>query len=284
MAISMFAEEVSLKYLFIGFKADGKEKVLTKELDRPLFVDWSEITIDNGEVFAKGISLSRFKFILVGAIGSNTDIYSSVQESIKTFRIKSFFYGTPSELNNKVRQTTIMNLHRISQIKTVIAKAGKVTADSLIKSLKLPIVSKIIHGSQGKGVIKHDTKAELEAFLKKDPDTLFIFQEFIPNNGDYRVFFLRKELIYAIQRISKDKKEFRNNVSLGGTQDFIELESDAKKLALKACNAMDFDVTGVDLIQHKKTKKWYIMEINAAPQFDGPEFEMVAKALIAIIK
>lgn len=283
--ISMFAEEVSLKYLFIGFSAGGKEKALTKELDRPVFVGWPDIMINNGEVFAKGISLSRFKFVLIGVIGENTAMYSAVKRFIDTSTtIKSFSYGTPHEANNKVLQTTLMGIYDVSQINTVIAEAGQVKAASLIKSLKLPIISKIIDGSQGKGIVKHDTKASLEAFLKKEPEKLFIFQEFIPNDGDYRVFFLKNELVYAIKRVTKDDKEFRNNVSLGGKQEFVELEPAAKELANNARMAMNFDVTGVDLIQDKKSKKWYVMEINAAPQFEGPEFEMVIKALVKRIK
>jgi hypothetical protein len=282
--ISMFAEEVSLKYLFIAFSGEGKEKALADKLKGPFFVGWSDISIVNGEVFAKGISLSKFKFILVGTIGDNFQLYSCVKAFVDAHKIDHLCYGTPPQQNNKLLQTSMMRLLKVSQINTVISQAGKITAAKLIKTLKLPVISKIIDGSQGKGIIKHDTKESLEAFLKKDPDTLFIFQEFIPNDGDYRVFFLKNTLVYAIKRVTNDKKEFRNNVSLGGTQEFVELEKEAKFIADMARQSMGFDVTGVDLIQHEKTKKWYIIEINAAPQFTGPEFKMVVDELITLIK
>lgn len=281
---SMFMEEISLKYLFIGFSSDGKQEALSKKLDKPMFVNWSDLVLTNGAIVVKNIPLDKFKFVLIGTIGENGDMHSCVKAFLDKNKITYFSYGSPTYIENKLLQTTKMHLNGVSQINTVISNSKQISVTSLIKKLKLPVISKIVDGSQGKGIIKHDTKESLEKFLKKNPDTVYIFQEFIPNDGDYRAFYLGNKLIYAIKRVSKDSKEFRNNVSLGGTQEFTELESEAKKLGSDACRAMGFDVSGVDLIQDKKTKKWYIMEINAAPQFTGPEFDQVIDAFVSIIK
>ena len=90
--------------------------------------------------------------------------------------------------------------------------------------------------------------------------------------------------MYSIRRESSKDSEFRNNVSLGGTKTTIKLEPAAKKIADAANAAMKFDVTGVDIIQHKDTKKWYVMEINAAPQFSGELFEPVIDEFIKIVR
>jgi len=280
----MFLEEISLKYLFIGFAAEGKQAFLEKELDRPYFVSWNELVIEDGEVFAKNIPISKFKFIMAGAIHDNTDMYSCVIKYINKYKIGFLSYGTPHELENKLVQSVIMKMEGVSQIKTIIGHAGKVSCSELIKALNLPIVSKIVNGSQGKGIVKHDTKDSLSAFLNKNKDESFIFQEFIPNDGDFRTFYLKDKLIYSIKRITASKSEFRNNVSLGGSQEFIDLSKEAESLANKACKAMGFGITGVDLIQHSKTGKWYVMEINAAPQFVGPEFKQVMAELVSLIK
>lgn len=284
MPLSIFLEEISLQYLFIGFSADGKEQALKKELKGPVFVSWTELTLENGDVLAKGIPLNKFKFVLIGAIHDNTDMYACIKAYLKSHKIKSLSYGSPPEIENKLYQTTIMALNKIPQINTVIARADQVKASDLIKQLKLPIVSKIIDGSQGKGIEKHNKKEDLEKFLKKDPDKMFIFQEFVPNDGDYRIFYLKDRLVYAIKRTSQDKKEFRHNVSLGGKQEYTTLVPEAKKLADQVRKAMGFDVTGVDLIQNSNTKKWFVMEINAAPQFTGPEFKQVIDELVSLIK
>lgn len=281
---SIFLEEISLKYLFIGFSADGKEAALKKELDGPVFVSWSEITLENGDVLAKGIPLSKFKHVLIGAIHDNTNMYACIKAYLAKHKIKHLSYGSPPEIENKLYQTTAMNLGGIPQIETVIARCDQVKAGELIKKLKLPIVSKIVDGSQGKGIEKHDTKESLEKFLKKHDEDTMIFQAFVPNDGDYRVFFLKNKLIYTIKRQAQDKKEFRHNVSLGGKQEYSTLPAEAKALADKVCKTMGFDVTGVDLIQNSKTGKWFVMEINAAPQFTGPEFKKVIAELVTLIK
>jgi ribosomal protein S6--L-glutamate ligase len=75
--------------------------------------------------------------------------------------------------------------------------------------------------------------------------------------------------MYSIKRKSKDdKKEFRNNYSLGGTAERLEIPVKAMNIAKKASKAMGFDVSGVDLIKEKGTDNWYVLEVNSAPQFD----------------
>ena len=130
------------------------------------------------------------------------------------------------------------------------------------------MVSKITDGSQGKGVELQKTKMDLEKYLKKNKEETIIFQKFIENEGDYRLFFIGQDLLYTIKRKSKDdKKEFRNNYSLGGTVERIDLPKNATEIAKKASKVMGFDVSGVDLIKDKNSDNWYILEVNAAPQF-----------------
>jgi glutathione synthase/RimK-type ligase-like ATP-grasp enzyme len=78
--------------------------------------------------------------------------------------------------------------------------------------------------------------------------------------------------MYCIKRKSKDdKKEFRNNQSLGGSAERSEIPKKAMDLAKKASKSMGFDISGVDLIKEKGTDNWYVLEENSAPQFDWEE-------------
>ena len=43
------------------------------------------------------------------------------------------------------------------------------------------------------------------------------------------------------------------------------------------------DLPDVTRLQDKETGEWYVMEINAAPQFDGPEFDQVVDAIAKIL-
>jgi RimK family alpha-L-glutamate ligase len=266
-------ERRNIKVLFIGFSADGKQLEISKNLKN-----------ENGELFAQNEKVSSFKFVVIGAIGKNVVLNSCLEDCITVNKIGCLTYGAPIERYNKVLQTMKMKSLDVSQIKTIIGRCDSFSSTKLIRELKLPIVSKIIDGSQGKGIEKHETKADLEKFLKKKPEDLFIFQEFVPNDGDVRMFYVKNRIVYCITRKSQKESEFRNNVSLGGKQEFIDPTAEMKKLGDAAVKSMSFDVTGVDLIQDKNTKKWYVMEINAAPQFDGDEVEPVCSAILGWVK
>jgi ribosomal protein S6--L-glutamate ligase len=113
---------------------------------------------------------------------------------------------------------------------------------------------------------------DLEKYLKKNKEETIIFQKFIENEGDYRVFIIEQDIMYSIRRKSKDdKKEFRNNQSLGGTSERSEIPVKAMDIAKKASKVMGFDISGVDLIKEKGTDNWYVLEVNSAPQFDWEE-------------
>lgn len=284
---SFLNERVSAppKYLFICFSTDGKAEAIKKRLKDCLFVDWDKLSAVDGEIIVSGkFPLSTFSFIFIGAVGEHADMATCVMNFISTNKMPFISYGSTPESCNKILQSVLLKQNKLPQIKTVIAHAEEVTAASLVKQLKLPVVSKIIHGSQGKGIEKHDTKEHLEKFLSRHKGETFIFQEFIPNDGDFRVFFVKNKMLYAIKRKSAKKTEFRNNVSLGGTKEHVTLDAKGEKLAVEACKTMGFDMTGVDLIQNKDTGEYFIMEINAAPQFSGDNFEKVIDEIIRLIK
>jgi RimK family alpha-L-glutamate ligase len=229
--------------------------------------------------------LADAAYVFVGVVGLNSAFCSCVREYLTKYKVPALFYGTSHELNNKPLQTVLMHNAGVKQIKTIISKCSAVTVEHLVTELKLPLVSKVIDGSQGRGVDKHDDKATLTKLLKSKKNELYIFQEFIPNDGDIRAFYIGDELVYTIKRRTKDSsKEFRNNISLGGSHEKVKLDAVAIKLASKAQKALAFDMTGLDLIQHQETKDWYVMEVNSAPQFAGGEKDEILQKLVKLIK
>lgn len=277
-------------YLFIGSTYvgpdDNMKGYVSGRLKGSQFVEWDDLVIRDGVLEIDGRPLSDFGFVFVGMVGDRGPLCSSIRAYLEANKVHHLFYGESRENNNKILQTVLMKDGGVSQIATVIGNGTSLKASDLVKELKLPIVSKIIDGSQGKGVVKHDDVDTLEKLLKKDPEKLYIFQEFVPNEGDYRVFFIQEELIYVILRKrAEGKKEFRNNISLGGSYEMIKPHpADIKKLGLAAVKAMGFGITGVDIIKHSETGKLYVMEINSAPQFSGQERNEVLDYIIKLVK
>jgi ribosomal protein S6--L-glutamate ligase len=132
-----------------------------------------------------------------------------------------------------------------------------------------------------------NSKDEIEKIIKenKEISPSFIIREFIPNDGDIRVFTVGYLAIGAMKRIPPEG-DFRSNISLGGTGENYELEKypKVKLLAEKAAEITGTEIAGVDIILHKETGNPYILEVNPGPQFTGFEKYTGVNAALEIIK
>lgn len=258
--------------LFISF-TDEYEGVsyhdYLKEKLNSTFCLWEDLIFYEDKILLGNKDLKDFSFIFIGIVTKYPNYYTALEKYIYKYKIPSFKYGYSPEETSKIYQNTIMGIKDIPQIPTIIAKCSSINSSDLIKDLNLPVVTKITDGSKGKGVEIQKTKMDLEKYLRKNKEKTIIFQKFIENDGDYRLFFIRNDFIYCIVRKTKDEnKEFRNNYSLGGTvEKFDSLPKKAMDIAKKAVKTMGFDVSGLDLIKDRNSDNWYILEINSSPQF-----------------
>ena len=267
------------KVLFISFRKSEKNSLDRVDYHKYLrtklnctFCEWEDLIFDENKILLGNKNVKEFDFIFIGVVGKNENYFVTLEKYCKENKVPYFKYGCSSERNNKIYQNTNMSINQIPQIPTVISKCSSVDSKDLIKELGLPIITKIVNGSQGKGVEMQKTGIDLEKYLKKNKDETIIFQKFVENDGDYRIFIIGQDVMYSIKRKTKDeKKEFRNNYSLGGTADRVEIPKKAMDIAKKASKSMGFDVSGVDLIKEKGLDNWYVLEVNSAPQFDWEE-------------
>ena len=267
------------KVLFVSFRKSEKKSLARVDYHKYLstklnctFSTWEDLIFLENKVLVGNKNVKDFDFVFMGVVGDNGNYFVTLEKYCKENKIPIFKYGCSRERNNKIFQNTNMSLSGIPQVPTIISKCSLVNSNELIKELKLPLVSKITEGSQGEGVEIQKTKMDLEKYLKKNKEETIIFQKFIENEGDYRVFIIEQDIMYCIKRKSKDdKKEFRNNQSLGGSAERSEIPKKAMDLAKKASKSMGFDISGVDLIKENGTDNWYVLEVNSAPQFDWEE-------------
>ena len=152
---------------------------------------------------------------------------------------------------------------------------------------KFPVIVKGSTTHKGKGVFLANTKEEIENIIKenKEISPSFIIREFIPNDGDIRVFTVGYRAIGAMKRIPPEG-DFRSNISLGGRgENFdLSLRDDVRELAEKVSEVTKTEIAGVDIILHKETNKSYILEVNPGPQFTGFEKYTSVNAAGEIVK
>ena len=145
--------------------------------------------------------------------------------------------------------------------------------DQIALNFKFPLILKTTQGRKGIGVYLINSKEGLFKIQTELPkDRAFVIREFIPNDGDIRVFTVGYKAVAAMKRIPQ-KGEFRSNISRGGTGVPFDLENYPKvrELAEKASEITRTEIAGVDIIINKETGQPYILEINPGPQFEGLE-------------
>ena len=102
------------------------------------------------------------------------------------------------------------------------------------------------HGGEEVFLIEDHSDPQYEALLKENPDLTFIYQEFIHNVGDVRVYVLNHKVVVGIKRINPHN--YRNNFSLGGDISVYKLSPEMEDAAIKVADLLDADFIGVDFL------------------------------------
>lgn len=137
-----------------------------------------------------------------------------------------------------------------------------------INGFSFPLIAKSPNGRKGLGIYKLDCRADLEKLLSDLTTDSFpyIIQEYLPSDGDIRVFCVGYKALGAMKRFIPTG-DFRANISQGGRGEKIVLPKEAIEIAENAAEITKTEIAGVDLIE--SNGKYYVIEVNQAPQFRG---------------
>lgn len=138
-----------------------------------------------------------------------------------------------------------------------------------------PFIMKDKSGTRGQGNYLVHTEDEMREVEQANPDRSFILQDFIPNDGDYRVFVIGGKAKLLIQRKAVTGSHL-NNISQGGSAQILPLSAlpdEAIRQSEQAAELFGRDVAGVDLVLSKADGRYYCFEVNRAPQIEHASFE-----------
>ena len=143
-------------------------------------------------------------------------------------------------------------------------------------NFQFPIIIKGSGGDRGTRVFKANNLEEMEKLVRDlrksetEEGRRYMLQEYIPNDGDYRVLVLGEKVLGVMKRSSQSVAEFKNNYSAGGKVEVADLPEEIKQLAVKAAKVCGLAVAGVDVaFRDNDLKKPIIWEVNKGPQFKG---------------
>lgn len=135
--------------------------------------------------------------------------------------------------------------------------------------LHYPFIAKPNYGAQGKGILLVKSAADLKQVRPVIGD--MIFQNFIPNDGDWRIIVFDGQPLGVMKRIAR-KGHYLNNISQGGSsmlETDPEIVRQVSDIAVRMTKNIGYKLCGVDVIQDNTTGAFFFLEINSAPEWDG---------------
>jgi len=190
-----------------------------------------------------------------------------------TPRIKSYFnkgvFENPT-ISQKHFQQQKARLARIPAIATHQINNPR-DLKKLIQNgtLAFPFIAKPNVGSKGEGIYLFKTQLDIDT--SNIPLKKYVFQNFISNQGDFRILVLGGKILGVIKRTAK-KGSFLNNFSQGGSIEVVTDKDIIKKvsaIATKISALFNLSFCGVDVIYDTIEKKFLFLEVNTAPEWKG---------------
>jgi len=184
---------------------------------------------------------------------------------------------------NKITQYINLFEAQVAFPRTLIADGEQLLARYIEHSFVFPLIIKSISGTRGKdNYLVHD-EAEMREILTSNSHLLFALQEFVPNNGDYRVIVMGNKVVSVIERKASGDTHL-NNTSQGGSARIVEnatLPPEVLEASVRAAQYFGRDIAGVDMVKSKADGRYYCFEVNRAPQIEHSSFETEKAKLLA---
>jgi len=172
--------------------------------------------------------------------------------------------------------------------KTIMVRNPKNVSKAIDRVGGVPVIIKLIRGTQGIGVILAESKSNAVSML----DTLWslgqhiLIQEYIreSNGTDIRCMVVNGKVVACCRRIAR-LGEFRSNFHKGAIVEPVELTAEQQNIAVRAAETLRLGVAGVDMLE--SLRGMMVIEVNASPGFEGLEYATginVAEAIVAFAR
>lgn len=220
----------------------------------------------------KGQEVTDLPDCVIPRTGSGTTYFSSAV--IRQFeQLGVYVLNTSRSIEiakDKLETVQTLAVNNLPIPNTILAKFP-LDLDLIDQQFSYPVIMKKISGSEGKGIVMCENRAQLEdiAEMVKGSRNVII-QECINDSlgRDIRVFVVGGRVIGSMLRIA-NPNTFKANYSAGGSVSKFETTPEIEWLALESSRLMGLDIAGVDLLFDGDGFR--ICEVNSAPYFGGFE-------------
>lgn len=173
---------------------------------------------------------------------------------------------------DKLRSLQILSRHDIGIPKTSFVKNREDILPAIERIGGVPIIIKVLEGTQGIGVILAESISTAEAIIEtlRNAQQNVLIQKFVAESKgrDVRAFVVGDRVVAAMRRVAQGQ-EFRSNIHRGGKAESIKLDPAFEKTAVRAAQIMGLRIAGVDMLESAEGPQ--IMEVNSSPGLEGIE-------------
>lgn len=138
------------------------------------------------------------------------------------------------------------------------------------------IVFKPVDGWGGNGMTLLESAQSLNTllpFLNQTDIRHIYLEKFIDNDfTDFRVDIVDNQFIACYGRKASER-EWRTNITSGGSVMLREANDEIVDIAQKATKALGMDIAGVDILYDREKEEYVVLEVNGIPAFATPEQE-----------
>lgn len=243
------SEFVSLSDCMIEIKRDEREI---------LFPGFDELPLG---IFVRGVPGGTLEQVIF-----RLDILHALHEQGITV------YNTPRAIERTVDKpltSLLLNRAGLPTPTTWICESSEQALSILTSETRQgnQLVLKPLFGSQGIGI--HLLSQETGLVHDEKFAGIYYLQQFIERKND-EFTDIRVLVVDGIARgaMLRRGKEWVTNRAQGASCEFLPLDESLTSLAVSACQVLDIDYAGVDLIQDKDGQ-FYIIEVNSIPAWYG---------------
>ena len=234
---------------------------------------YMNITSRKPTVYYGGESLEKADAV-IPRIGASQTFYGTAV--VRQFETMGSYCVNSSEAitasRDKLKSLQILAQDGINMPVTGFASHTMDIEGVIEKVGSVPLVMKLLQGTQGQGIVLAETRKAAEsvmsAFRQLEADILV--QEFIKESSgtDIRALVVGDNVVAAMRRIAPEG-EFRSNVHRGGRTEQITLNQEEEKIAVEAASVLGLRIAGVDLMRSKRGP--LVLEVNSSPGLEGIE-------------
>ncbi len=173
---------------------------------------------------------------------------------------------------DKLRAVQMLSRYDIGLPPTAFVRDRDDVLHAIRRVGEVPVIIKLLEGTQGVGVILAETEKVAEAIIQTlhSARQNVLIQKFVRESQgqDIRALVVGDHVVAAMKRKAQPG-EFRSNVHRGGSTEATKLDAEYERTAVRAAQIMGLRVAGVDMLISESGPQ--VLEVNSSPGFEGIE-------------